>query len=495
MKQEFYHMYGRLTPSTRPYILRNIYHSLTGDHSTARTSAKKGVDERMAEALSMEDPDIVIDLRELNSNGKDRYGVFWEKCAHYLSSCTSVHERRHASITFMAKAISIRDLVEQVAKLCPEGTPIPSKSWVQLNFCPRNPNTHVAKLYTGRLKAKHMIQKRQFRKFHPDSHYCAAIFRYMRDFALRYRSISMFVCLDDKHRCQVGEPGFPVIVSSNDTFAVGDHDFCKFSVIPSVALMIEIPETAEGSWYNGQVFVGIKDAVFQASSPIRHATELYQCIVPYIEDRHLLFVYTDGGPDHRLTYVSVQLSLIALFLKLNLDVLVAARTVPSHSWANPVERMSILNLGLQCIGVMREKNEEKFEKKIDRCNSLKEIRHSCSDYKSEVANSLKPPKELIASIVVRLELKEKKFKVFESASEEEIEEFFKVLLKIESSISRQDTTQKSIEPLSSLHAFMKQHCVFRKYSMTIRKCGKGECQFCSPVQMPRETFEGIYMCI
>ena len=64
----------------------------------------------MAEALSMEDPDIVIDLREMNSaTGKDRYSTFWEKCAHFLSSCTSVHERRHDSVTFMAKAVSIRD--------------------------------------------------------------------------------------------------------------------------------------------------------------------------------------------------------------------------------------------------------------------------------------------------------------------------------------------------------------------------------------------------
>lgn len=62
-------------------------------------------------------------------------------------------------------------------------------------------------------------------------------------------------------------------------------------------------------------------------------------------------MYTDGGPDHRLTYVSVQLSLIAIFLELDLDVLIAARTAPNYSWANPVERiMSIINLGLQCVG-------------------------------------------------------------------------------------------------------------------------------------------------
>ncbi len=139
MKQEFYNMYGRLTPTTKPYILRSIYHSLTGDNSAARTVAEEEMDERMAEALAMEDPEIVVDLRELNKNGSDRYSFFWDKCNQYLTSCTSVHERRHNSVTFMAKAISICDLIEEVTKLCPVDTPVPSKSWVQLNFCPRNP--------------------------------------------------------------------------------------------------------------------------------------------------------------------------------------------------------------------------------------------------------------------------------------------------------------------------------------------------------------------
>lgn len=179
MRNEFHEMCGRITPKTSSYILRSIYHSLTGDQSAARTTAEEEVNERMAEALSMEDPDIVVDLRELNTNGADKYSVFWEKCQVYLSSCTSVHERRHDNVTFMAKAISVRDLINEVSKLCPEETPIPSRSWVQLNFCPRNPHTRTAKLYTNRLKAKHMIQKRQFRKTHPDSHYCAAIFKYM----------------------------------------------------------------------------------------------------------------------------------------------------------------------------------------------------------------------------------------------------------------------------------------------------------------------------
>ena len=65
-------------------------------------------------------------------------------------------------------------------------------------------------------------------------------------------------------------------------------------------------------------------------------------------NRPILMLYTDGGPDHRLTYHSVKLSLIALFIEHDLDMPIVGRAAPSNSWANPVERiMSIINLGTE----------------------------------------------------------------------------------------------------------------------------------------------------
>ena len=59
-------------------------------------------------------------------------------------------------------------------------------------------------------------------------------------------------------------------------------------------------------------------------------------------------IYSDGGPDHRLTYHSLQLSLISVYVNLDLGMLIAARTAPGHSWANSIERlMSLLNLANQ----------------------------------------------------------------------------------------------------------------------------------------------------
>ena len=128
---------------------------------------------------------------------------------------------------------------------------------------------------------------------------------------------------------------------------VADHDFTTFSIVPFVHLVVNIPEEITGSWCTGQVFASLKDAVFERPSPIRHMAELCEIFrINDIASVPTLFLYTDGGPDHRLTFISVQISLICLFLKLDLDYLCTARTGPYHSWRNPVERiMSIVNLG------------------------------------------------------------------------------------------------------------------------------------------------------
>lgn len=448
-------MYGKLSYGCRPYMLRDIYKELTGDASGARTSDEGEVDKRIAEALEGEDTDIIIDMRHMNSGRKPKYDEFWLKCSEYLQESTTVHERRHGDTCFMAKAISVRDLIAQVSHMCQEGTEIPSEAWVKYNFCPRNPRAKSSAHYTGRLNVKRQVQRRLFRKEHPDGHYCAALYRYLREFAVKYRDVSNFVSIDDKHRMKVGEPGFPlaavergkeVIVAMNETFVVGDHDFAKFSLIPSVTLLVNIPESFEGSWYKGQVFIGFKDAVFKSSRAIRHATELHSLLLTQMGSKSILLMYSDGGPDHRLTFISVRLSLIAIFLNLDLDMLVACRTAPNHSWKNPVERiMSIVNLGLQCIGLMRSKLTDDFEGAVKNCNNLKQLRSSLTSMPFKVDETLAPTIALLHDIMQRLQLKGEVFKVYNAATDNEIQAFWEILLFIDSSLTEGDTTKSDIK--------------------------------------------------
>ena len=75
------------------------------------------------------------------------------------------------------------------------------------------------------------------------------------------------VCLDDKHRMKVGEPGFPVaaakrgkvvLVKVGASFEVGDHDFIKFSLVPSVTLVSTIPSVISGSQHRGSAYFALK---------------------------------------------------------------------------------------------------------------------------------------------------------------------------------------------------------------------------------------------
>ena len=146
MRREFINHFGCLMNGTKPYVLRNIYSELTKDCCSARTLEEREVDARVQEVLSAEDPDLIIDLRYFNHGPPTRYAVFWEKCTQYISEYTAVHESHHGDTCFMAKAISVRDLINQVSKLCPPNTAIPSEPWVRLNFCPQNPHAKVSEL-------------------------------------------------------------------------------------------------------------------------------------------------------------------------------------------------------------------------------------------------------------------------------------------------------------------------------------------------------------
>ena len=135
------------------------------------------------------------------------------------------------------------------------------------------------------------------------------------------------VCLDNKHRIKVGEPGFlvaaaergkKVLVKVGSSFEVGDHDFTKLILVPSVTLVNTIPSEISGSWYRGSEYFALKEGAFEPSSPARHATELASCLQQLDIVKPVLVLYTDGGPDHRLTYFSVQVALIGLFPKINL---------------------------------------------------------------------------------------------------------------------------------------------------------------------------------
>ena len=62
------------------------------------------MDARVKEVLSAEDPDLIIDLRYFNHGPPTKCAVFWGKCTQNTLQCMR-------DTCFMAKAISVRDLI------------------------------------------------------------------------------------------------------------------------------------------------------------------------------------------------------------------------------------------------------------------------------------------------------------------------------------------------------------------------------------------------
>ena len=222
MKRALASKFGRVTFSMKP-VLRALYKELTNDTFASTNLQEAEIDERMRMILEMEDADIVVDLRHLNSGRKKRYNVFWGECKKFLDEGigSPVDDRGHGTVTHLAKAISIRDLREQVQAKCPEGTPIPSELWIRLQFWPKTQHARSKIRYTGRLNIRFMVQARQFRKTHPDAHYAAGLFRYQRELAVLLmcsccwmtNTESRWVSLDFQwRRLSVGEEFWLIVI-------------------------------------------------------------------------------------------------------------------------------------------------------------------------------------------------------------------------------------------------------------------------------------------
>ena len=76
-------------------------------------------------------------------------------------------------------------------------------------------------------------------------------------------------------------------------------------MIPSVELVNEMQGNIASSWYDGNVLALLKDAAFKPSSLTRHMAELYSLLSSQPDQKWVLLLDTDGGLDHRVTYVSM----------------------------------------------------------------------------------------------------------------------------------------------------------------------------------------------
>ena len=482
MQKDFIDRYKACT-GLQPVILRNMYMYLTEFEYQANSANAAEVDERfMKFLLESEDSDLIFDMRKNNGRpAEEKFKLFWKELNKYLDEKAAVHERRSNDKLYLPFAISVEDMRRQILERLPEGSEAPSVSWLKLNFSPGNMYKTTAKNYTGQYNVRFAVQQRLVRVQHLDSHYCAVLFSMLKEFACQMREYSSFQCMDDKAIIHLGEPGHPVStgVRAHNSGPVGgcmkvvalDHDFHVGGIIPSVCFMNDIPENPKDSFYNGLLYVTVKDKVFQASSPLRHSTENVSMMRKCYSDDDVnlrtpvLIRYTDGGPDHRTTYKSVKICALLEFIALDLDMMVCARTAPCGSYANPAERtMSLLNLALQNVALERAAMSPDCEMQVKSACSLKKLRNLASQnrrLKEEYTQAVGASLDILKQRFKRLRWKGENVCVQEAASPEEMNALVELLKVLDENI--QCNANLSNLQSKAIDAFLESHSRSRQY--------------------------------
>ena len=174
------------------YVLWHFYTDLTGDSTQDQNPA---IDERLRQAFIGEDPELIVDLQIHANKGRpsNTFKTFFNAMEKKVDEIAAVDERRHG-VAHLSKFISLRDMIEQVTNECPEWTLIPSETTILFAFTPKNVFVNTAKLYKGCFALIFKVQSRQLQASHVDAHYCAAQFRYMREYTIKLRDITTFLC-------------------------------------------------------------------------------------------------------------------------------------------------------------------------------------------------------------------------------------------------------------------------------------------------------------
>ena len=484
-------------------MLRQMFYELTGVEPSPEHSRQATIDERTAEfLLESDDPEIILDYRSLNGKrDESKFDPFYQAVESYFEKqLLAVHERRHDEQLYLPLALSMEDLKREVTKELQEETPIPSTEMLRLQFHPANIYRKDSVRYTGRFNVKYTVQSRMSRVSHPDAKYVAVLFKYLKEFCVKYTEEVLLVCLDDKAIVPVGEPGHPVstgvrahnrvLAPVDQPIQCLDHDFHVAGLVPSVSLICEIPENASDSFFCGQAYITTKDKVFEPSNPLRHAAELVQILWNDQSDdgvslnKPVLALFTDGGPDHRPTFESVKLSLLSIFIQLDLDMLVAIRTAPNNSWVNLAERvMPLLNLALQHCSLQRDVMPDNMEKKMKNKGSLSAVLN-CAEvtqgFKEVYAESMRNVSETANRRFQRMFLKEKQLKTMNACSQEEIEDMLQpIKLLTGCEVLNSKSTSKEIRSQKELMHFMDTHSKSSEYSFQLKKCQSNHCQYCS----------------
>ena len=142
------------------------------------------IDNSLRNAVQGDDPHLVVDLRHIN---KGRPGDTFDLLFNKLKKCLEEHaaaDERMNNVEHTSNFLSVRDLIE--------GTPLLSESTVLFAFVPKNSYADSAK-YTKEELIFNTRHTKQLRASLMDEHFCAALYRYMREYTIKFRDYCIFL--------------------------------------------------------------------------------------------------------------------------------------------------------------------------------------------------------------------------------------------------------------------------------------------------------------
>lgn len=133
--------------------------------------------------------DVILFQNQEQETREGKFNNFWKAVEAVISEndLAVAQERRQGTTSWISPlCVSLRDLMdkseEKMQELFPESlvNHVPSMEYFRLQFTPRNSRAHTAKRYYSRFDIKYGLQVRTLRKSHPDQHYGAKQFQYMK---------------------------------------------------------------------------------------------------------------------------------------------------------------------------------------------------------------------------------------------------------------------------------------------------------------------------
>lgn len=295
----------------------------------------------------------------------------------------------------------------------------------------------------------------------------------------------------------------PVLQISNQPNGLQacDHDHTPQSITPSVTLRVK-PVGENINWYNGQVYVSYKCAIFNPSSAMSHAAEMSEHHLDEAESRPFLYVLSDGGPDHKTTNVSTHMSFIALFLLHNLDGIIAARTPPYLSVLNPCERvMPTINYALYGLSLAQTHLEDSEQKLIKNLFSKDAWRKAQAeeahkpqknriDYETLAAKSLAGARDILTKRTEQMVFGGNNIQVLDPTPKSACERLTDTLKKFfpshdfEKKVSKADFLKNE-----AIKEFYKSHVHEMTYVLQIKKCKNENCEYHLPIRSEMTTMD------